>query len=155
MTNRQIAYLCKGKEKELLNKYFGNIVKEAALERPETIGEYTKDLPLKIEAEYKSFLEVLWKEVAPEERKDTPLVLDEQKLRRLMTDEVRKGVDSAYRDATEQTLWERITKTNHKDVTYYKGLLMEYTRDLLMVLREDFLEEITGVLIKNKTFEYD
>ena len=103
----------------------------------------------------KSFLEELWKEVAPEERKDTPLVLDEQKLRRLMTDEVRKGVDSAYRDATEQTLWERITKTNHKDVTYYKGLLMEYTRDLLMVLREDFLEEITGVLIKNKTFEYD
>ena len=155
MTNRQIAYLCKGKEKELLNKYFGNLVKEAALERPETIGEYTKDLPLKIEAEYKSFLEELWKEVAPEERKDTPLVLDEQKLRRLMTDEVRKGVDSAYRDATEQTLWERITKTNHKDVTYYKGLLMEYTRDLLMVLREDFLEEITGVLIKNKTFEYD
>lgn len=155
MTNRQIAYLCKGKEKELLNKYFGNLVKEAALERPETIGEYTKDLPLKIEAEYKSFLEVLWKEVAPEERKDTPLVLDEQKLRRLMTDEVRKGVDSAYRDATEQTLWERVTKTNHKDVTYYKGLLMEYTRDLLMVLREDFLEEITGVLIKNKTFEYD
>ena len=112
-------------------------------------------MPLKIEAEYKSFLEELWKEVAPEERKDTPLVLDEQKLRRLMTDEVRKGVDSAYRDATEQTLWERITKTNHKDVTYYKGLLMEYTRDLLMVLREDFLEEITGVLIKNKTFEYD
>ena len=148
MTNRQIAYLCKGKEKELLNKYFGNIVKEAALERPETIGVY-------IEAEYKSFLEELWKEVAPEERKGTPLALDEQKLRRLMTDEVRKGVDSAYRDATEQTLWERITKTNHKDVTYYKGLLMEYTRDLLMVLREDFLEEITGVLIKNKTFEYD
>ena len=155
MTNRQIAYLCRDKEQELLNKYFGNLAKEAALERPETIGEYTKDLPLKVEGEYKSFLEELWKEVAPEELKGTPLVLDEQKLRNLMTEEVRKGVDSAYRAATEQTLWERITKTNYKDVTYYKGLLQEYTRDLLMIMREDFLEEITGIRIKNKTFEYN
>ena len=153
MTTEQIEKLCRDKEQELLKKYFGNLVKEAAIERPETIGEYTKDLPLKIEAEYKSFLEELWKEVAPEELKGTPLVFEEQKLRRLMTDEARKGVDAAYRDASEQTLWERITKTNHKDVTYYKGLLLEYTRDLLMIMREDFLEGITGVQIKNKTFE--
>lgn len=48
-----------------------------------------------------------------------------------------------------------ITETNHKDVTYYKGLLQEYTRDLLMVMREDFLEERTGHHIKNKSFEDD
>ena len=113
---------CKKKEQELLEKYFGNLEKEAALERPETIGEYTKDLPLKIEAEFRAYLEELWKKYAP---------------------------------ATKQTLWERITKTNHKDVTFYKGLLQEYTRELLMVLRLDFLEEITGHYIKNKTFEDD
>ena len=60
MTNEQIEKLCKEKEQDLLEKYFGNLVKEAAIERPETIGEYTKDLPLKIEAEYKTFLEALW-----------------------------------------------------------------------------------------------
>lgn len=51
--------------------------------------------------------------------------------------------------------WERITKTNHEDVIYYKALLLEYTRDLLLVMREDFLEEITSHHIKNKVFEDD
>ena len=155
MDTKQIENLCKEKELDLLDKYFGNLVKEAAVERPETIGEYTKDLPLKIEAEYRIYLEGLWKEYAPEELKGAPLVFEEKKLRQLMTDDDREGVDAAFKDATEQTLWERITKTNHKDVTYYKGLLKEYTRDLLMVMREDFLEEITGHHIKNKSFKED
>lgn len=155
MTNEQIITLCKEKEQELLDKYFGKLVKEAAIERPETIGEYTKDLPLKIEAEYRVFLEELWKEHNPNEQKGRPLVLEEQTLRELMTADDRKLIDAAHKDATELTLWERITKTNHKDVTYYEGLLQEYTRDLLMVVRNDFLEEITGQYIKNKTFEED
>lgn len=153
MTNVKIRKLCTEKEQDLLNKYFGNLVKEAAIERPETIGEYTKELPLKIEAEYKAFLEGLWGEYTPEELKGKPLVFDEKKLRELITDDDRELIDEAYKDAIEQTLWERITKSNHKDVTYYKGLLQEYTRDLLMVMREDFLEEITGQHIGNKTFE--
>lgn len=155
MTNEQIEKLCKEKELGLLNKYFGNLVKEAAEKRFEDIGEYTKDLPLKIEAEYKTFLEGLWKEHASYNLKNSPLILEEQKLRKLITDDDRELIDEAHKDATELTLWELITKTNHKDVTYYKGLLQEYTRELLMVMREDFLEEITGHHIKNKTFEDD
>lgn len=155
MDNNHIEILCMEKQNDLLNKYYGNLVHEAAIERPETIGEYTKDLPLKIEAEYRAFLEELWKEHAPEELKGTPLVLEEQKLRKLMTDDDREMIEPAYKNATEITLWERITKTNHKDVTYYKSLLQEYTKDLLMVMRQDFLEEITGKNIKNKAFEND
>ena len=83
------------------------------------------------------------------------MVLEEQKLRKLMTDDDREMIEPAYKEATERTLWERITKSNHEDVTYYKGLLQEYTRDLLMVMRQDFLEEITGKHIKNKAFEED
>ena len=153
MTPQEIASLCEEKQNQLLNKYFGNLVHEAAIERPETIGKYTKELPLKIEAEFRTFLEELWKEHAPAELKGTPLVLEEQKVRKLMTDDDRELIEPAYKDATEITLWERITKSNHEDVTYYKGLLLEYTRDLLMVMRQDFLEEITGKHIKNKEFE--
>lgn len=153
MENEKVITLCNKKEQELLNKYFGNLVKEAVIECPETIGEFTKDLPLKIEAEYRAFLEDLWKEHAPDELKGTPLILEEQKLRELLTIDDREGIESAFKEATEQTLWERITKTNHKDVTYYKGLLKEYACDLLMVMREDFLEEITGHHIENKAFE--
>lgn len=153
MTPQEISNLCETKQNELLNQYFGNLVREAAIERPETIGEYTKDLPLKIEEEFRTFLEDIWREHAPAELKGTPLVLEEQKLRRLMTDDDRELIEPAYKDATEITLWERITKSNHEDVTYYKGLLQEYTRDLLMVMRYDFLEEVTGKHIKNKVFE--
>lgn len=143
MNPNEIAMLCKEKEQELLYKYFGNLVHEAAIKMPDTIGEYTKDLPLKIEAEYREFLERVWELYAPSELRGTPLVLEEQMLRKLMTDDDREGVDAAYKDASTITLWERITQSNHEDVTYYKGLLLEYTKDLLLVMRHDFLEEIT------------
>ena len=143
---------CIQKELELLNKYFGRLVQEASTERPETIGDYTQDLPLKIEAEYRAYLEELWPQVAPEPLRGTPLILEEEKLRKLMTDDDREAIDNAHRAATRRTLWERITQSNHTDVTYYKGLLQQYTRDLLMVMREDFLEEVEGHDIKNKAF---
>jgi len=155
MNKDSIEKICKEKEAKLLDKYFGNLVREAAVERPETIGDYTKDLPMKIEAEYRAYLEGLWKEYVPEGMTGTALVLEEQKLRKLMTDDDRELIDEAHKDAVEQTLWERITKSNHKDVTYYKGLLEEYTRELLMVMRHDFLEEVTGRHINNKAFKED
>lgn len=144
MTNEQIERLCEDKSQVLIDKYFGNLQKEAAVERPETISDYAQDLPLKIESEYKSFLEELWKEVAPEEFKGTPLVLEEQKLRELTTESHRENVDRAYKDATRRTLKERIMQSNHEDVTRYKALLRDYTRELLTVMRLDFMEEITG-----------
>lgn len=153
MTNEQVFAHCKEKEQELLEKYFGNLVHEAAIEMPETIGEYTKDLPLKIEAEYRAFLEGLWTQHAPSELQGTPLVLEEQKLRKLMTDDDREGMDAAYKAASTITLWEKITKSNHEDVTYYKGLLREYTKELLLIMRIDFLEEITGEHINCKAFD--
>ena len=148
-TKEEIAKLCKEKELDLLDKYFGNLDKEAIIERPETIGEYEKELPLKIEAEFKEYLLGIWKEINP----DKECVFEEQKLRELMTEDDREGIEYAYKAAVEQTIWERITQTNHKDVTYYKVLLKEYTQELLMCMRLDFLEEITGEVIKNKTFK--
>lgn len=155
MTQNEIIKLCNEKEQELLDKYFDNLVHEAAIEMPETIGEYTKDLPLKIEAEYREFLEGIWELHAPSRLQGTPLVLEEQKLRKLMTDDDRERIDAAYKDASTITLWEKITKSNHEDVTYYKGLLLEYTKELLMIMRIDFLEEITGEHISCKAFKDD
>lgn len=146
--DERIEALCKEKEQELLSKYFGGLSKEAAIDRPETIGEYTENLPLEIEEEFRGYLIGLWKEYS-----DAPLVLEEQKLRQLMTEDDREAIDAAYKDANRITLWERITRSNHEDVTYYKGLLYEYTKDLLMVMRHDFLEEITGKHINCKAFD--
>lgn len=154
MTEEYIEQRSREKEQELLDKYFGGLVREAAIERPETIGEYTQDLPLKIEAEYKAFLAGLWNEwkhgQAVNDTRTIDDILDKQQLRQRMTDDDREAISSAHQDALRRTLWERITRSNHKDVTFYKGLLLEYTRDLLLVMREDFLEEVKGRDIEGK-----
>lgn len=142
MEKAEIQKYCIKKEEELLNKYFGNLVKEAAIEQPETIDGYDKELPLRIEAEYKEFLSDLWKEVAGDDKRTIDEIIDKKELREKLTDDDREGIDEAYKNAQQRTLWERITNTNHKDVTFYKGLLEEYTRELLFCLRHDFLEEI-------------
>lgn len=50
MTTKEIENRCIAKQQELLEKYFGNLAHEAAYERPETIGDYVPELPLKMEA---------------------------------------------------------------------------------------------------------
>lgn len=137
---RDIETLVRNKEKELLNKYFNDGVCFSFCDPdPEHIGTYTKDLPLKIEAEFRDYLSDLWKDFS-----DQPLVLEEVTLRNSLTENIREKVEEAHKDAERITLWERITKSNNEDVTYYKGLLYKYTKELLMIMRLDFLEEITG-----------
>ena len=129
------------KEQELLDKYLGNFVKEAAIDCPETIEDYDLELPLRVEAEYRDFLKELWKEIAPDDQRSIDDLMNQQKLRDKVTEDDREGIAHAYRSAQQRTLWERITQTTHTDVTYYKGLLEEYTRELLFCMKHDFLEE--------------
>jgi hypothetical protein len=150
---RNFEKLCKDKEEELLNKYFGHIVQDAAVVRSETIGAYTIDLPKKVEAEYRAYLELIWGQCDTTVSGNRPLVLEENALRDLLTRNDRDRLNLAYKAAQTRTLWERITKTNHHDVTYYKGLLQEYTREVLTIMRIDFLEEITGQHINCKAFD--
>ena len=155
MTNERIITLCKEKEKELLEKRFAELLREVVKNGGETVDESSKEIPLRIESEYKVFLENLWSEYAPAGLRDKSLVLEEQKLRKLMTDDNREEVDVSYESAMKQTLLERLTNTNYKDVAIYTSVLADYAKDLLLVMRCDFLEEITGNHIKNKTFEHD
>lgn len=76
----------------MLERYFGSLSKEVAIDRPESIGEYTKDPLLKIEEEYRQYLIELWKQYS-----DKPLVLEEQKLRWLMTEDDREAIDRLRR----------------------------------------------------------
>lgn len=152
-SNSEIEQLCLNKEQELIEKYFGNLIREAAYERLDTIGEYTPDLPLKVENEYKAFLEEIWKDNAPDDMKGTPLNFEEWTLRDIVTEDDREAVARAHKKATTVNLWERITNSNYKDVAEYKGLLKMYTEELLATARLDFMEEITGNHISNKAFD--
>lgn len=152
MPLQKIESQCRSKAEELLNNYFGNLDKEAAIEHPEEIGDYSLELPRQIEAEYYDYLKGLWIEIAPNGSPSFEEILDKKHLSDRMTEDDREIIKSAYDDAVTRTLWERLTKTNHKDVTYYKGLLKRYTEDLLTALRCDFIEDVKKSLYKNIEF---
>lgn len=145
MTTKDIEIKCIKKQNELLDKYFGNLVHEAAIVRPETIGEYTPKLPLKVEAEYYDYLKELWNEVAPNDSRSLEDILDKRHLSELLTEDDREGLKYAYYDAKRRTLWERVTQSNHKDVTFYKGLLHVYAEELLNCMRIDFIEDLKTI----------
>ena len=150
MPLQQIESQCRNKAEELLQKHFDKLVQEVAIERPETIGDYSLDLPKQIEEEYYAYLKELWKEIAPEGAPLFEEIIDKKHLSDLMTDDDREIIPPAYDAAMHRNFWERITKTNHKDVTYYKGLLKRYTEDLLTALRCDFMEDVRKTINNNK-----
>lgn len=141
MTRTEIDEICRAKADSLLEKYFGELVKEASIVKPETIGEYDMNLPLRIEEEYKEYLKILWNKHAGDDTRTFDEIIDKPELREALTADDREALSYAYHDAQRRTLWERLTKSNHRDVTFYKGLLEEYTRELLFCLRHDFVEE--------------
>ena len=49
-----------------------------------------------------------------------------------------QALDKAYKDARRRTLWEKLTRTNHKDVLEYKQLLRQYSEALLSSMRDRF-----------------
>lgn len=141
--NREnIERICIAKANSLLATNFGELVKEAVVDQPEFIGDYDLELPLRIEAEYRKFLEELWKEIAPDDCRSIDDILNNKELREKLTFDDREIIAEAHSNALHRTLWECITKTNHRDVTYYKGLLEEYTRELLFCMKHDFMEEV-------------
>ena len=46
---------------------------------------------------------------------------------------------AAENEARKVSAWEKLTTSNHKDVTHYVGLLKDCTEDILKGLMDDFL----------------
>lgn len=148
MTLQQIETRCCTKSEELINKYFGNLVKEVSIEDSETIGDYNPDLPKQIEAEYYKYLKDLWAEIMLSDSSSFEEIIDKKHMSDRMTDDDFEMIKSAY-NAVTRTFWERLTKTNYKDVVYYKGILKQYTEDLLLTLRCDFIENVRKLMDKS------
>lgn len=143
MEKSSVYKRCKDKEEDLLANYFPNYLHDAAIKRPEKLEpEYNDELPHKIEAEFGEWLAVLWKELNPQSEKTYEEIMN-QHLSMAMTDaEYNVPLSEAKIAAEKITLWEQLIKTNHEDVTYYKGLLLEYTQKLLDTMIIDFTEDL-------------
>lgn len=114
------------KRKELIDKYFGNIVRKA-VEKKDEIGHYDIGLPKMIEEEYLAFLKEIWKENNHDYVRRFEDIIDNRQLSEQLTDSKRISAQHAYNEAKRVTLGERLTNNNHEDVTNYKGILKDYT----------------------------
>lgn len=131
---------CQAKIKELLDHYFGDLVKEAVVDKPQVLEEqFDTELPLKIEEEYMAFLGELKREFFPGDPRTIDEIIDCPMRREMIRDDYELDVEKAYENAKTVTFWEKLTRSNYKDVTYFKGLVKQYTEDLLEHMTDDFL----------------
>ena len=139
MNYSELETLCWAEYNSLLDKYFGEIHKEAAARQGTLDERFTDQLPEKVAGEFRSFLEKVWKENAPEGAKTFDKMMGADKAIELTKEEFRDYLKKAREEAQAVSLWEKITRSNHEDVTNYKGLLKQYTEELMRVMLQDFL----------------
>ena len=143
MNRTEIEDRCNAKVEELLDEYFPNYIEDAAINRPEDLdARYDNTIPVRIQSDYYDWLLELWRSLGHSEGPSFDRLFDRQSQMAEVDGEFKPILDPARYDAETKTLWERITKTNHEDVTYYKGLLRLYSRSLMRIMTRDFVEEL-------------
>ncbi len=148
MKSEELRALCWGKYNSLLDQYFGGIHEETAAREGTLDGRFTNELPEKVAGEFRSYIEDVWKEVAPDGAEPFDKIMDADKAIKATKAEYLDYLTKARNEAQAVSLWEKITSSNHEDVTYYKGLLKQYTEELMRVMLLDFTKEAGLILDK-------
>ena len=104
--NESIQNLCRLKKKELIDQHFGDI----------------------IESEYKDYLENLWKDTHVGREEIRSSSRRKETLCTVLTENGRELMEDSHRKTEEIILWECLSQTYHKDLTYYKDLQHVYPR---------------------------
>lgn len=159
MKKQQIAQQCNRQVRMLIKKYFGNLINDALLRRPETLTEeYSIDLPQRIEQEFREFLADLWSHIQTDDPRTFEQIMDKQYVRMSIDREYRDKLQTAYANAKHISYWEQLTRTNYRDVNRYKGILRDYVEALLRHMTNDFLEDIKDGIVPTsfvKDIHYD
>lgn len=144
MSKVDIELKCFKKAEELIKKYFPDFIKDAAIIRPEALTEeYNNDLPNKVALEFRCWLAELWKDVTNnKEQRSFDEIMNLARSIEITNSSYVPYLNDARKEAENITLWEKLTKTNHEDVTYYKGMLKQYIEELLNVMIKDFVADI-------------
>ena len=140
----EIEIRCYEKAQEMLDKYFPNFIEDAAVTKPELLAEeYDKGLPKRVMAEFCDWLAGLWEEeIRPAVQKPFDEIMDPDESIKMTDSSYVPYLEDALKKAETVNLWEKLTKTNHEDVTLYKGILKQYTEELLRVMIVDIMADI-------------
>lgn len=140
---QEIEIRCYEKAQELLDKYFPNFIEDAAVTKPELLAEeYNMELPAKVAEDFRDWLAGVWEEFRSEVQKPFDKVLNLKRSMEITGSSYVPYLSDALEEAKTVTFWEKLTKTNHEDVTFYKGILKQYTEELLQVMIKDFMADI-------------
>lgn len=143
MTKLDIELRCRKKADELLQKYFPHFVQDAAVNKPEVLDPEFRDmLPQIVASEFQAWLASFWAELVPEKADSFDEGMNLRKGMEVIHADYEDIMPAAREKAQCTSFLKRLFKTNHKNVTYYKGLLKQYTEELLDTMVRVFVEEV-------------
>lgn len=124
-----------------INKYFSEISLEEASSADVLDPKYSPDLLKQIQAEYYQKLENIWASIPSYYHSSYASVAQMPPVDVAGDPEALK---KAYQAAVKRSFWEKIGKSNYKDVMEYKSLLKQYAENLLVAMHHGFVDAVAN-----------
>lgn len=125
-----------------INMYFGEISLQEA-ENPEILDEkFTPDLLKTINADYYRRLELIWNQVPTSYKRSFQAAFKQPPLE--MGGDFNVLLDE-YDAAQERKIFEKLFKTNHKDVSLYREHLKSFAEANLWEMHRVFVNAVTDI----------
>lgn len=124
------------------NKYLNVIPLEEAIQDETLDPKYSPNLLSEMGAEYLTELEKLWDTIPSYYRSSFKSAYE------VPTPDVAGDLfvlQKAYEDAVKKSVWEKLGKTNYKDVLAYKLLLKEYGKKYLQAMHASFINAVSKI----------
>ena len=125
-----------------INEYFNEISLDDAVNAEILDEKYAPQLLNKLYDDYYRKLEIIWDSIPTYYHSSFQAVYQAPSLEEAGDLE---ALQKAYAEAVKITFWEKLGKTNYKDVMAYKLLLKEYSENLLRTMHGRFIDIVSKV----------
>lgn len=139
MDKQQANETCRLKILEILDKNFGILAQDETIEELDRL--YPKDLPEKLIAEFKSYLQSILNMMTVN-NVNIDTLLNAHGFSLASAQKYKDEYELYYDKAHEITLFEKLTNTNENDVIKYKYALYKYTEVVLYSMKQDFIYDV-------------
>ena len=125
-----------------LNKLFNEVTLEEAA-NPEILdAKFSPDCLVKLQAEYYKKLEIIWGSIPTYYHSSFEAVYKNPPMD--VAGDL-QALEAAYAAAIKRSFWEKLGKTNYKDVEAYKTLLKQYAENLLGAMHGRFVDAVANI----------
>lgn len=125
-----------------INKLFNEVSLEEAANAEILDEKYAPDCLAKLQAEYYKKLEIIWASIPTYYHSSFEAVYKNPPLN--VAGDL-DALEKAYAAAVKRSFWEKLGKTNYKDVEAYKALLKQYADNLLGAMHGRFVDVVANI----------